>query len=50
MAWNNIAEAIASGVFNEPDPPDSEFDFGLERILDGLAVLIARRSKPRRRS
>ena len=45
-----ITRAIESGVFNEPDPPDSEFDFGLERILDGLAVLIERRSKPRRHS
>jgi hypothetical protein len=45
-----ITEVIASGVFNEPDPPDSEFDFGLERILDGLALLIGRRRKPRRNS
>jgi len=45
-----ITEVIASGVFNEPDPPDSEFDFGLERILDGLALLIERRRKTRRNS
>jgi hypothetical protein len=29
---------------------DAEFDFGLERILDGLAMLIERRRKPRRNS
>ena len=45
-----ITEVIASGVFNEPDPPDSEFDFGLERILDGLALLIERRRKTCRNS
>jgi AcrR family transcriptional regulator len=45
-----IARVLESGVFNEPDPPDSEFDFGLERILDGLAILIDKRSRPRRNS
>ena len=33
---------VASAALSEEDDPDSEFDFGLERILDGVAALIAR--------
>jgi AcrR family transcriptional regulator len=35
-----VGKLIASGVMDETDPPDSEFNFGLGRILDGLGVLI----------
>src|SRR6516164_6686518 len=31
---------IAAGVFEAEDGPDDEFIFGLDRILDGVAVLI----------
>ena len=31
---------IASGVFDAADEPDDEFIFGLDRILDGIAVLV----------
>lgn len=31
---------LAAGVFDKADPPDREFGFGLERILDGVAALI----------
>jgi AcrR family transcriptional regulator len=31
---------IASGVFDEADETDSEFVFGLERVLDGIEALI----------
>ena len=31
---------IAAGVFDAADEPDDEFIFGLDRILDGIAVLI----------
>jgi AcrR family transcriptional regulator len=31
---------IAAGVFDAADGPDDEFIFGLERILDGLEVLV----------
>ena len=34
--------AIASGAFDEPDEPDNEFVFGLERILDGINTPVAR--------
>lgn len=34
---------LAAGVFDKADPPDKEFEFGLERILDGVAALIERR-------
>jgi hypothetical protein len=31
---------IAAGVFDAADGPDDEFAFGLDRILDGVGVLI----------
>jgi hypothetical protein len=31
----------AAGVFDAEDGPDDEFIFGLDRILDGIEVLIA---------
>ena len=33
---------IAAGVFDAADGPDDEFVFGLDRILDGVGVLIER--------
>jgi AcrR family transcriptional regulator len=41
-----LADAIASGALGDEDDPDSEFNFGLERILDGVDALI--RGKRRR--
>ena len=35
-----LEDAIASGALGDEDDPDSEFEFGLERILDGVAALI----------
>jgi AcrR family transcriptional regulator len=43
-----LAGAIASGALSDEDDPDSEFEFGLERILDGVAALIARTQGRRR--
>ena len=37
-----LADALASGALSDEDDPDSEFEFGLGRILDGVAALIAR--------
>ena len=39
-----VARAVAAGIFaDDPDSseryPDDEFDFGLQRILDGIEVL-----------
>ena len=34
---------IAAGVFDEPDEPDYDFNFGLERVLDGIETLIENR-------
>ena len=31
---------VAAGVFDAADEPDDEFIFGLDRILDGIEVLI----------
>lgn len=36
-----IHALLESGVFDRADPPEKEFSFGLERILDGIAMLIA---------
>ena len=38
-----LTRLIAAGVFDGPLQPDADFDFGLERILDGIAVLADRR-------
>ena len=35
-----LTRLIAAGVFETADDPDDEFVFGLDRILDGVAVLI----------
>jgi AcrR family transcriptional regulator len=39
-----ISTFIAAGVFERADPPDAEFSFGLERVLDGIGALISSRS------
>jgi AcrR family transcriptional regulator len=41
-ALNAVLDA---GVFDRADPPDEEFAFGLERILDGVEALIRTRSR-----
>jgi AcrR family transcriptional regulator len=38
-----LHRVLDAGVFDQADPPDTEFEFGLERILDGVAALIALR-------
>jgi AcrR family transcriptional regulator len=35
-----IHALLASGAFDKADPPEKEFTFGLERILDGVESLI----------
>jgi AcrR family transcriptional regulator len=37
-----IQRLLEAGVFDRADPPEKEFSFGLERILDGLEAHIAR--------
>ncbi len=37
-----LAKFIAAGVFEAEDGPDDEFIFGLDRILDGVEILIRR--------
>ena len=39
-----IAKFIAAGMFERADPPEAEFTFGLDRILDGIGDLIRDRS------
>jgi AcrR family transcriptional regulator len=38
-----IASVLASGVMDRADGPDDEFVFGLERVLDGVDVLVRSR-------
>jgi len=38
---------IAAGVFDAADDPDDEFIFGLDRIMDGVAVLVRPLPAPR---
>jgi hypothetical protein len=35
-----LSDAITAGAFDGPDDPDAEFNFGLGRILDGVAALL----------
>lgn len=37
-----LSALLDSGVFDRADPPEKEFTFGLERILDGVEALIRR--------
>lgn len=39
-----LRAVIEAGVFETPDSPDSEFKFGLERILEGIDALVDQRS------
>ena len=41
-ATEALASFIAAGVFDAADEPDDEFVFGLDRILDGVGVLVSR--------
>lgn len=38
-----ISRVVSAGVFGQADPSDKEFAFGLERILDGLEILVRSR-------
>lgn len=38
-----LHRALASGAMDQDDDPDDEFAFGLERILDGIDVLVRQR-------
>ena len=38
----SLHRAIASGSLDDPDDPDVEFNFGMARILDGIAALVSR--------
>ncbi|SDL09513.1 TetR/AcrR family transcriptional regulator [Streptomyces indicus] len=40
-----VTKVLASGVLDRADGPDTEFDFGLELVLDGVAALIERRAR-----
>lgn len=39
-----LTRTLAAGVFDRANDPDDEFIFGLERILDGVEVLIRSRA------
>lgn len=39
-----IGAVLAAGVFDRADPPEKEFEFGLQRILDGVGDLVRLRA------
>lgn len=41
-----LHRVLDAGVFDRADPQDEEFDFGLERILDGIDALVRTRPAP----
>ncbi|MFH9723235.1 TetR/AcrR family transcriptional regulator [Streptomyces sp. NPDC017254] len=42
--YPEVARVLASGVMDVADDPETEFRFGLTRILDGVAVLVEGRA------
>src|SRR4051794_17597745 len=46
-AFPNVTELLASGAFADEEGVDGEFEFGIERILDGIAALITTARKRR---
>jgi AcrR family transcriptional regulator len=42
--YPSLARAVASGIFEDGSTPEDDFAFGLDRVLDGIEALIARRS------
>jgi hypothetical protein len=40
-----VSAALGQGVFDQPDSADGEFGFGLERVLDGIDVLVRSRTR-----
>jgi AcrR family transcriptional regulator len=48
LNFPELTAVISSGFFEaQDDPPDAEFLFGLERILDGIDLLIQQEKNPR---
>ncbi len=41
----HLRAVLEAGVFDHADHPDDEFRFGLDRILDGVAVLVRERAR-----
>lgn len=39
-----LTAVIAAGVFERPDDREGAFEFGLDRVLDGVAALVRRRA------
>ncbi|MEU6991683.1 TetR/AcrR family transcriptional regulator [Streptomyces sp. NPDC046465] len=43
--YPELRRLLATGALGEADAGDAEFEFGLERVLDGVAVLVGRQSE-----
>ncbi|HZE33949.1 MAG TPA: TetR/AcrR family transcriptional regulator [Actinoallomurus sp.] len=41
----SVSAALGQGVFDQPDSVDGEFGFGLDRVLDGIDVLVRSRTQ-----
>ncbi|MFY1620679.1 TetR/AcrR family transcriptional regulator [Micromonospora sp. WMMD736] len=44
VRFPGLTRVLDAGVLDQDDGPDDEFTFGLDRILDGVEALIARRT------
>src|SRR5690606_3324852 len=42
----HLHDVVEAGVFEDDDNPDYDFEFGLERLLDGVESLIRGRQDP----
>lgn len=42
-SFPTLCGMLAAGVFDQPDDPDEEFNFGLRMVLDGVALLVEER-------
>ncbi len=50
MTFPAVRELVADGEFAEDDDPVEQFEFGLQRMLDGVALLVEARAGSARAS
>ncbi len=48
VTFPEMTAAIASGVLDDEDMSEDDYQFGLERVLDGIGVLVKSRTSVRR--
>jgi AcrR family transcriptional regulator len=43
VTYPHVVAVLSTGVLDQADPPEDEFTFGLDRVLDGVEVLVRAR-------